>query len=119
MHNILLGKFGEDAAVGYLKKLGYKIIERNFKARYTELDIIALEKDTLVFIEVKTRVGIKFGLPQEAINPYKRLALTRSAYYYRLLHPELPESLRIDVVSILLSPDEHVQKIELFKNITR
>lgn len=119
MHNIQLGKFGEDAAVGYLKKLGYKIIERNFKARYTELDIIALDKDTLVFIEVKTRVGMKFGLPQEAITRYKLSALTRSAYYYRLLHPKLPESLRIDVVSILFSSDENVQKIELFKNITR
>jgi putative endonuclease len=118
MHNQLLGKFGEDKACEYVRKLGYKIIERNFKARYSELDIIALDGDTLVFVEVKTRIGDEHGLPQEAITRHKIYALTRSIEYYTLLHPELPESLRIDVVSVFLQPDEQVQKIELFKNIT-
>lgn len=118
MHNQQLGKFGEDEAEYYLKKLGYKIIGRNFKARYCELDIIALDGDTLVFVEVKTRIGTAYGMPVEAITSHKLFALKRSCQYYKLLHPELPQSLRIDVVSVLLTPTEQVEKIELFKNIT-
>jgi putative endonuclease len=118
MHNILLGKLGEEAAANYLMSHGYRIITRNFKARYAELDIIAIDSNTVVFVEVKTRTGNSFGLPQEAITPKKLYSLKRSLEYYMLLHPELPQSLRIDVVAVKVTGDEQVEKIELFKNIT-
>lgn len=114
----LLGKRGEDLATQYLKEKGYQIVERNFGKRYTEIDIVALEKDTLVFVEVKTRISNAFGSPLEAITPWKLRALTRSCYFYKSLHPELPEALRIDVVSVLLSPGGGIKAIELVKNVT-
>lgn len=117
--NLHLGYFGETTAAKYLSSLGFKIIERNFKKRYGEIDIIALDGQTLVFVEVKTRKGAKFGTAEEAITPWKMQALIRSAHYYKLLHPKLPESMRIDVVSIQLLNDREVKKITLYKNITQ
>lgn len=118
MHNQSLGKFGEDEAVKYLAARGYRIIERNFKARYNEIDIIAVEKKTLVLVEVKTRIGSTFGLPVESITARKLNTLIRSFQYFKLLHPQLPDAMRIDVVSINISPAKRVEKIELFQNIT-
>lgn len=116
--NISLGKYGEDLAVKYLQKQGYKILERNFKKRWGEIDIVCQEKDTLVFVEVKTRIGQDYGSAAEAITPWKLKALVRSAQYYKMLHPELPEALRIDVLAIDLSPAREVKRIELIKNVT-
>lgn len=117
-HNLLLGKLGEKVASKYLVSLGYKIIERNFQKRYGEIDIVALESGTLAFVEVKTRRGNYFGTPEESITPVKLRRLTHAVNYYKLLHPELPESIRIDVVSICFSPLDTVEKIALYKNIT-
>ena len=114
----LLGKRGEDLAAQFLQKNGYKILERNFAKRYAEIDIVAQEKDVLVFVEVKTRTSSDFGNPLEAITFWKLKALTRSCQFYKSLHPELPEALRIDAVSVLLSPSGEVAKIELVKNIS-
>lgn len=114
----LLGKRGEDLAVQFLQKNGYKILERNFAKRYAEIDIVAQEKETLVFVEVKTRTTREFGNPLEAITPWKIATLQRSCQFYKSLHPELPEALRIDVVSVELSPSGGVEKIELVKNIS-
>lgn len=115
-HN--LGRFGEDIAQRYLITHGYTILERNFHTRYTELDIVALENKTLVFIEVKTRRGSLFGTPEEAITPYKLRTLIRSAQYYKLLHPELPDALRIDVVAVRYKEGMQEPEISLYKNIT-
>ena len=103
--NLQLGKFGEDLATRYLQKQGYSIIERNFKARYGELDIIAVVKDILVFVEVKTRIGSAFGKPEEAVTPWKLKEVIKTAEYYVLLHPELSKSIRIDVIGIELDTD--------------
>ncbi|MBI1919332.1 YraN family protein [Candidatus Microgenomates bacterium] len=112
------GKKGEDLAVDYLRRHGYKIIERNFQKGYGEIDIVAQEGDTLVFVEVKTRKSSRFGSPLEAITPWKIKALIRSCQFYKSLHAELPESLRLDVVSVLIFPGGGVERIELVKNIT-
>ncbi len=116
MSNISVGKKGEDIATEYLKRHGYKIIERNFRSqRWGEIDIVAVDKDTLVFVEVKTREGTKYGEPVEAVTPFKLRALERAGQYYKMEHPEAPEALRIDVISIILDPKTHEpQKIELF-----
>ena len=67
-----LGKKGEELALRFLKKRGYRIIEKNYVCKMGEMDIIAKEKDTLVFIEVKTRTSTVFGPPQLAVTPLSR-----------------------------------------------
>ncbi len=116
--NLNLGRFGEDLAEKYLLSLGYKILEKNFRKRYTEIDIVAIEKGVLVFIEVKTRRGKKFGNPRNAITPFKIRTLIRSANYYKLVHPELPSSMRIDFVGVSLNENYRLNEMELIKNIT-
>lgn len=114
-------KLGEDKACEYLRKLGFKIIERNFRKGYGEIDIVAIEetKDgrVLVFIEVKTRTSNQFGTPLEGITYWKLKTLIHTAQYYKLTHQNLPESLRIDTVAVILNGNE-VKNIELIKNIS-
>ena len=97
-----LGKKGEDIAVNFLKKKGYQILERNYRKQYAEIDIIALssQKDILVFIEVKTRSSTVFGTPFESITFRKLKPVIKLAQLYAALHPKLPQSLRIDAISI-------------------
>ena len=117
-------KFGEDEASKYLTKLGYKIIERNFRKGYGELDIIAIDssegkgKEILVFVEVKTRRSNYFGTPLEAITYWKLKEIVKTAQFYKLLHPNLPDALRIDAVSVKLLNLNEVESIELTKNIS-
>lgn len=113
-----LGKIGEDLACDYLLNHQYKILERNFQKRYGELDIVALKDNTLVFVEVKTRIGREFGLPEEAVTPRKLSEVTQTALYYKLLHPELPESMQIDVVAIELDVDETLKAFRYIPNVT-
>lgn len=113
-----LGRKGEELAVAYLKSKGFRIIARNFRSKVGEIDIIACEKDTLVFIEVKTRWSIKFGLPEEAVTPWKLRSIVKTSQYFKMLHPELPESLRVDVVAISLLPSGELEEIRLIKNVT-
>lgn len=98
-----VGKLGEDLASSYLKKKGYKILERNFRIRGGELDIVAYERDTLVFVEVKTRTSHTYGLPEESITPWKLNFIVRSSRVYRAArekHGNLPEAERIDVITV-------------------
>ena len=113
-----IGKKGEDVATEYLQKKGYTIIERNFRKKYTEIDIIAVHNGILVFIEVKTRSSKTFGSPIEGISKFKLKSLMYTAILYKQLHPLLPEGLRIDAVVILLSKNQEILKIEHIENIT-
>lgn len=103
LSNQRLGKLGEDIASSYLRKQGYTIIQRNYKARYGELDIIALHKGILIFIEVKTRIDAWFGTPEEAVTPKKLREVVKTAEYFKLLHTELPDEMRVDVIGIQLT----------------
>jgi putative endonuclease len=117
-HKQSLGKYGETLAASYLKGKGYQVIQQNFKARYGELDIIAIDHSTLVFVEVKTRIGNRFGAPEEAVTPKKIRELIKTGEYYGLLHPNLPKQLRIDVIAIKLTGERLVESISQIKNIT-
>lgn len=117
MNKTTVGKLGEDLACSYLKKAGYKIIERNFRIRGGEIDIIAKEGETLVYIEVKTRTSHKFGLPEEAVNYHKLKFLDRASKFYRLSRNNLPELERIDVLAIDLS--EKDPQYKLIKNASQ
>ncbi len=120
----ILGAIGEEHAVYFLKKKGYKIIQRNFRANGGEIDIIAIDQsqgkdeETLCFIEVKTRTTRNFGDPFEAIGYYKMRALTRTAQYYKSIHRSLPDLLRIDAVLIIIDDHNQIKEIELVKNIS-
>lgn len=111
-------KLGEDLACDYLARKGYKIIERNFRKKYQEIDIIAISDSTLVFVEVKTRRSDSFGSPFESITPWKLKHLVRLAQYYKQLHPHLPGYMRIDAIGIILSPDNKLENIEHLENIS-
>lgn len=110
------GRLGEELAAKFLQKQGYKIIERNFHSRVGEIDIIAKDSNTLVFVEVKTRSSKKFGEPVEAVTGQKLKSIEKTCQYYKLLHPELPDVLRIDVVSVDISNKN--PEIELIKNVS-
>lgn len=97
------GKTAENFAAGYLSSEGYKIIDRNFRSKFGEIDLIAIKDNKLILIEVKARTSDKFGLPEEAVTPSKIWKIARTAEYYSLLNPKLPKSLRIEVVSIQIA----------------
>jgi len=121
--NLIAGKRGEDLATAFLEKKGYGIVERNFRTRNGELDIIAIDQSekpsTLVFVEVKTREGNAFGTPLEAITYYKLKFFIRTATFYSSTHPRLPKSLRIDAIAVSLGPNGEVLDIEHVKNISQ
>ena len=107
-----LGLKGEGLAVRFLRRKGYKIITRNFSCQFGEIDIIARQKKTTVFIEVKTRTSCGFGTPEEALNSEKIIHLQRSAEFY-IKKSANPEGMfRFDVVSIILEKPPKVCLIE-------
>lgn len=112
------GKRGEVVACQFLTSKGYKIIAKNFRTRFGEIDIVAIDGHFLVFVEVKARVSQEFGLPEEAITPRKIRHLIKASQYFKLLHPETPNLQRIDLVAINLSPAGEVERIRLIKNIS-
>ncbi len=109
------GAIGEELAATFLKKQGYKIVEQNFRTRLGEIDIIALDKGTITFVEVKTRKSTTFGYPQEAIGSKKQKKISQVASIYLNQKKLNAEKARFDVVAILLSPDQ-TDKIELIKD---
>ena len=109
----LLGKTGEDSASRFLAQQGYRILERNFSIPSGEIDLIALDRDTLVFVEVKTRTSDAYGAPELAVDSRKQARMTKAALAYlksRKLH-QMP--CRFDVVAITRTPEE---RIELIRN---
>jgi len=112
---VTLGKYGEDLACRYLQKQGYKILERNFRIRGGEIDIVAIDGQTLVYVEVKARTSYQFGLPEESITPFKIKFLQRAAKFYRNNRRNLPELERIDVVAVELIDSQNPQ-FRLIKN---
>jgi len=109
-----LGKKGEEKALRFLKKRGYRIIEQNYVCKMGEMDIIAKEKDTLVFVEVKTRTSMAFGPPQLAVTKFKQRQLSKVALNF-LKEKRLEDvKARFDVVAILLAPEG--EEIELIRD---
>ena len=114
MSNISLGKNGEELAVEYLKKQGYKIIETNKRfSKLCEIDIIAQDAQELVFIEVKTRKTDICGHPFEAITKTKYNHIKQGLFLYLKENPQY-KKYRIDAISVLIKPE---LKIEHLKNI--
>lgn len=113
-----LGALGEDLACQFLRKKGYKIIERNFRKNIGEIDIIAQLKreKLLVFFEVKTKTDDQFGQPQEAVDFFKQRRLLRIVYTY-LNQKGIDADFQIDVLAVELDYPKGKAKIKHFKNV--
>jgi len=112
-HNQRIGKWGEDTAAEYLTQKGYELIARNARTLYGEIDIIAKQNDTIIFVEVKTRTSNKMGLPEESITPRKREHMLAAAEHYAAEH-EI-DHWQIDVIAIEGKPGSE-PKITYFEN---
>ncbi len=112
----VLGAIGEQAAVDYLQKHGFRIRERNVRTRLGEIDIVAQDSETLVFVEVRTRRGGAFGTPEESITFRKQWKLIQLAESYIQTCGESFQGYRIDVVVVEFSPSRVLQRVELIKN---
>ena len=112
MNNVSTGKKGEDLAKDYLIKKGYKILETNRHfSKFCEIDIIALDKNTLVFCEVKTRKTNICGSPFEAITKSKYQNIKKGIFFYLQENPKY-KTFRIDAISILLEPKLEIKHLK-------
>jgi putative endonuclease len=111
-----LGRQGEQLAADYLEQAGFRVLDRNYRCSDGELDIVAADHRTLVACEVKTRNGLRYGTPLEAVTWQKLRRLRRLAVRWVLAHGVIFDELRVDVVGVLRSPDgeftiEHIRGV--------
>jgi putative endonuclease len=99
-----LGGLGERIAVAYLTDAGLRVLDRNWRCREGELDVVARDGDAIVFCEVKTRRGVGYGHPVEAVTPAKQRRLRALAQRWLVAHDEHAPELRFDVVGVLVRP---------------
>lgn len=111
-----LGQRGEAVAARYLRRKGYKIVARSARNRIGEIDIVAVDRRTVVFVEVKTRTSHDAGHPAEAITADKQRRLTKAALAYMKRHDLLECSCRFDVVAVTWGPASKRPQIEHFIN---
>jgi len=116
MNKIELGRKGETVAVELLEQNGYRILGRNVRAKFGEIDLVAKEGKTLCFVEIKTRTSLRFGWPEEAVTPEKRWRLSRLARWYLQAHRLESVPVRFDVVSILFDPEGSPARTRLIKS---
>lgn len=110
------GILGEKLARDFLKKRGYRVIESNYRCAEGEIDIVAGQRDYLVFIEVRARKSRNFGSPEESVTPAKKERLRNAAARYRQEHDNLPQAWRIDFVAVELDRKGKPTRIELIEN---
>jgi putative endonuclease len=108
------GRKAETMAARYLKKQGYKIIERNYRTRSGEIDIIAREGETLVFVEVKARASDRFGSAKAAVTPHKQRQVAKVALGYLKMTDQSHVKARFDVVTVTRREDRH--ELHLIRN---
>jgi putative endonuclease len=101
-----LGNRGEEIAAAYLKKQGYKILNRNFRTKFGEVDIICCQARTIVFVEVKTRTDDKFGTPEESVTRIKQDHIRRTALAYLQTELKRYHEIRFDVIGIKINGSE-------------
>lgn len=116
--NISLGKWGEKQAEDYLEQKGVKIIGKNIRTRYGEIDLLGRLNDACIFIEVKTRSTKCFGMPEDAVTKVKLNHIYQSAQAYLQDHPEFGDDWRIDVVAIQVNNGNHLPSITWFENVS-
>lgn len=114
------GRWGEEVAARHLEQKGYTIISRNLKTPHGEIDLVARlpepDGDVLVFVEVKTRRSSAYGFPEQSITAKKKEHLLNSAQAFRMDHPELGNTWRIDVIAIQQERDRRAYSLQHFEN---
>ncbi len=111
-----LGKFGEDLACAFLVRQGYRLLERNYRCRLGEIDVIALHQETVCFVEVKARLSEEEGAPWVTVHAGKQRKLTRLAWWYLKSRGWEERSARFDVVGVWGTAADHPLRIELIAN---
>jgi putative endonuclease len=114
MAGIRTGKRGEELAVACLRESGYRILDRNYRCLFGEIDIVAEEGGSLVFVEVKSRRSDAYGLPQLAVGPQKQKKISRVALHYLSEKRLNPRRVRFDVVAIRMTPAGN--RVELIRD---
>lgn len=120
IQNYNKGKEGEDIAREYLIKKGFELIESNYSNNLGEIDLIMSDKDWLVFVEVKLKIGDKFGHPEEMIGKNKLSQVRRVAELFLILESPMAKKYkkyRIDAVCIVLDYDKTVERISYYDNL--
>lgn len=112
----LLGDRGERAAARYLRRQGFRILARQQRSRLGEIDLIAMDDDTIVFVEVKTRRSDATGHPTEAVTFAKQQQLTRLALVWLKRHHRLEHRARFDVVAVIWPDDARQPIIQHYRN---
>jgi len=115
LNNTEIGRLGEELAVKFLLKAGYVILEQNWRFKKAEIDIIAKDQETLVFIEVKSRSNISFGQPEEFVDDSKESMMMDSAQRYMEMI-EYDWEIRFDIISVVFDKSLKVRKIDHFKD---
>jgi putative endonuclease len=110
-----LGSWGEKIAADFLAAQGYTLLERNFRTKHGELDLIAIKDGVIVFVEVKTRSNTSLGWPEISVTPRKISHIIDSATSYLVDHPDLSEEWRVDVIAIQTKTGE-APEVEWFEN---
>ncbi len=112
-----LGREGEEEAVKFIKKQGYRILQTNFKTKSGEIDIIAEDKKVVAFIEVKTRSTTEYGSPLSAVTPSKQKKIAQVANQFLIRHKVENRECRFDIVAILANAENpKTWEIELIKD---
>ncbi len=114
--NIKKGRAGEELALKLLKSSGYRIIERNYRCSYGEIDIIASDAGVLVFVEVKSRSSAAYGLPAESVDARKQRHMIKASTEYMVRNGQVDSPARFDVVSVELDALGTAISTELIKN---
>jgi len=111
-----LGRRGEEVAAGYLKRQGYQILARGDRSKLGELDLVARQGRTIVFVEVKTRQSVEAGHPAEAVSPAKQRRLTRLAITFLKRYGLLEHPARFDVIAVVWPEGQGEPAIEHFQD---
>lgn len=115
-NNRELGTLGEDFAEKYILSQGFVVIQRNFRTKIGEIDIIAKDGKYIVFIEVKARKSINFGYPREAVNRNKQIKIKDVASIYLLQNRKCDMHIRFDVIEVMLDFENNLKSITILRN---
>ncbi len=114
--NLKVGEKGEQLAENYLKKKGYSVLERNYKNKYGEIDLIAQKSNELVFIEVRSKTENDFGMPEETVKGKKKKKLKQNALAYTTFN-NYDGFYRIDLVCVVFTKDGEIKRLTHHENI--
>ena len=103
------GRAGEEAAAHFLESRGYEILHRNYRLPLGEIDLVARDRNWIVFVEVKARTGHGYGAPAEAVDGKKQLRMTRAAFAYLAEHRLEGRDCRFDVLGVLIGSDGRLE----------